>query len=367
MNRRLALGAVLVLAVVAGAYLSAARRTTGPPLDPGSTAADGARGLVELLDRYGDVDVLDRPPGTRYATAVVLRDRFDRDAETDLRAWIEAGGTLLVADPGSTLTPAVTGTVDGLASVSCDIPDLGAVRELPMGDAGLGLEVPADASTCTTVAGDAVVVAQPVGSGRIVSIGGPAPLTNRHLDDGDAAVLAVALLAPETGTSVAFLRPELAAGSGDRSLVDLVGTPVRAALAQLLVAFGIVVLWRSRRLGRPVVEPLPVPIEGSELTDAVGRLLARGRQPAHAAAVLRDRARRDLSGPLGLPLDAPADLVAAAITARTTLEPDEARRAAAAPVTSDVDLVEVAALLVRIREEITHGRVHRDPRPTVDA
>lgn len=367
MNRRVALGALLVLAVVAGAYLSAARRTEGPPLDPTSTAPDGARALVELLDRYGDVDVRDRAPEPGHDTAVLLDDRFDRDAEAALRSWVESGGTLLVADPGSTLTPAMRSSTDGLQQVSCDDPALAEVRQLPMGGAGFALEAPDGAGTCSTPAGAALVVVEDVGAGRIVSLGGPAPLTNRLLDEGDAAVLAVALLAPEAGAQVAFLQPELAVGSGDRSLVDLVGTPVRAALAQLGVAFLVVVLWRARRLGRPVAEPQPVQIESAELTVAVGRMLARSRQPGRAAAILRDRARRDLSARLGLPLDAPADLVVDAITARSTLEPAEARRAATGPVTSDDDLVEVASLLVRIREEITHGTAPREHRPTVDA
>jgi len=361
MSRRVALGALLVLAVLVGAYLSAARRTTGPPLDPGSTAGDGARALVELLDRYGEVDVLDRAPDRRHATAVVLQDRFDREAEDDLRAWVEAGGTLVVADPGSTFTPAVTSSLEGIQQVRCDVPGLDAVRALPVGGAGLALDPPPGATTCRTAAGAAVVVAEQVGAGRIVSLGGAAPFTNRLLDEGDAAVLAVALLVPEPGARTAFLRPELAVGAGDRSLVELVGTPVRAALAQLAVAFLVLALWRARRLGRPVAEAQPVRIESAELTDAVGRLLARSRHAGRAAAVLRDRARRDLSGRLGLDLDAPSDLVVEVIAARTSLTPAEAERAAVAPVTSDADLVEVAALLARIREEITHG--HAPPPP----
>jgi hypothetical protein len=52
-NRRVVFGVLLVAAVLVGAYFSAARRTEGPPLDPRSTALDGARALVELVDRFG--------------------------------------------------------------------------------------------------------------------------------------------------------------------------------------------------------------------------------------------------------------------------------------------------------------------------
>ena len=74
-----------------------------------------------------------------------------------------------------------------------------------------------------------------------------------------------------------------------------------------------------------------------------------------------DRARRDLSGPLGLPLDAPASVVVDALVARTSLGPEDAHRAALAPVTTDDELVAVAALLARAREEITRGT--RDHQP----
>lgn len=357
MSRRVWFGVLLVAAVLLGAYLSAARRTEGPPLDPRSTSADGARAVVELVSRFGTMDVLDSVPTDGIDTALVLQDRFDRDAEAQLRSWVEDGGTLVVADPGSTFTPPVVGTSDGEVAVACDGADLAGVGALETGD-GLLLDAAGASATCTATGdgGGALVVVEDLGAGRIVSVGGPDPFTNRHLDEADNAVLAVALLVPEAGARSAFLRPGIAVGTGDRGLVDLVGTPVRAALAQLAVAFVLAALWRGRRLGRPVPEPQPVRVEAAELTEAVGRLLGRSRRPARAAAVLRDRARRDLSPVLGVTLDAPVDLVVDAVAARTTLTPDEARRATAAPVTDDADLVEVATLLARIREETTHGR-----------
>jgi hypothetical protein len=359
-NRRVAFGALLVLAVVLGAYLSAARRTDGPPLDPRSTSAEGARGLVELLDRFGEVEVLDEVPSARHATAVVLQDRFDRGAEDRLRRWVEAGGTLVVADPGSTFTPPVAGTADGEVAVDCDLAGLGAVTALSVED-GLRYEVTGGAGTCTlTDGGDgALAIAEVVGDGIVVSVGGPSAFTNEHLDEADNAVLAVRLLVAQDGTRTAFLRPSLAVGGGEATLVDLVDTPVRAALVQLAIAFTLFALWRARRLGRPVPEPQPVQVESAELTAAVARLLSRSRAPGRAAAVLRDRARRQLSAPLGLPLDAPADLVVATLVARTSLDEAQAHRAAIAPVATDEDLVEVAALLARIREEITRGTPDR--------
>ena len=358
MSRRIAFGALLVAAVLVGAYLTAARQTQGPPLDPTSTAPDGAKAVVELVDALAAMEVRDEVPDAGIDTALVLQDRFDRDAEQALLAWVRAGGTLVVADAGSTTTPPVVGAATGQVDVDCagDVPPgLGAAQRLEVGD-GLLLEVPTGAASCGPSGDGAFVVVEPQGAGRIVAVGGPDAFTNRNLDEADNAVLAAALLAPDAGSRSAFLRPSLLVGSGDRSLVDLVDTPVRAALAQLVVAFLVAALWRGRRLGRPVAEPQPVPIESSELTQAVARLLGRADRPGRAAAVLRDRARRDLSGPLGIPLDASGDAVVDAITRRTGLTDAEARRAALDPVTSDDDLVAVAALLTQIRKDTTHGR-----------
>lgn len=353
-RRRIAFAALLALAVLVGAWLTAARRAEGPPLDPRSTAPDGARGVVELIDAFGEIAVVDGLPGPDVDTALVLEDRFGRDDAGALRRWVGRGHTLVVADPGSTFTPAVAGAVDGEVEVACAVRGTGAVGRLDVGD-GLRYEVPDGAAACTAAAG-AVVVSEPLGAGRVISIGGTDLLTNRLLDDADNAVLATSLLLPTDGSSVALLRPPVAVGAGDQGLVDLVGTPVRAAIAQLVVAFLLAAAWRARRLGRPVAEPQQVQIESSELTLAVGRLLTRARRPGRAAAVLRDRARRDLSGPLGLPLDAPADLVVAVLAERGGLTHDEAHRAAIAPVTSDEELVAVATLLARLREETSHGR-----------
>ena len=342
----------LVAVVVLGAYLGAARRTTGPPLDPRSTTADGTRGLVELVRTLGgSIEVVEGAPGDATGQAVLLEDRLPRAQADELTAWVEAGGQLVVADPTSLFTPAVAGAAVDTLRGSCALGGLTDVEVLDVGVSRF-YDVPSGVDACFLDDGSgAFVVVEARGAGTVVSIGGPDLFTNRLLDEADNAVLAAALLVGDRPT--AFVRPGLP-GGGERGLVDLVDTPVRAALAQLLIAFFVLVAWRSRRLGRPIEEPQLVAIEGSELTRAVGRLLAANRRPDRAAALLRDRARRDLSAPLGLALDATVDEVVAALSARTTMGADDVHRAVAGSVTTDTDLVEVARLLARIRQEMTH-------------
>ena len=349
---------LIALAVVATAYIGAVRNSDGPPLDPESTQPDGAKALVELVGRLGgDIEVLEGAPGATIDAAVLLEDELPRQQADAVERWIRAGGTLVVADPNSLFTPPVGEVANDELRGGCDVPALVGVETLDVGTS-LGYDVPVGGRACfSTAPGEAFVVVEALGDGTVVSLGGPAVFTNALLDEADNAVLAGSLLGG-ADRRTAFLRPTLV-GGGDRTLVDLVDTPVRAALAQLVVVFLVVALWRGRRLGQPVDEPQPVQVQGSELTRAVARLLRNNRRPERAAAILRDRARHQLSGPLGLPLDAPVDVVVSAIVARTGLDDPEVRRAVAGEVASDAEFVDVAHLLSRIREELTHDRSAR--------
>lgn len=355
MRRRAAFVVAVLLLVVAAAYLTAARRTVGPPLDPASTSPDGMRALVTLLDRYAaSVEVIDGIPGPEVDTAVLVRFRGDRDAASDLRAWVRGGGTLFVLDPGAGLTPPLAGAVDGEVTGGCPGRLFEGVDALDLGEARR-LVAPPRSTACFGGPDGAALVVQPDGEGSVVSVGGPQALTNAFLGEADNAVLAVRVLAPTPDTRTAFLRPAVA-GSGDRGLLDLVDTPVWAAVAQLALAFGVLVAHRARRLGRPIEDRQLVEIDSSELTTALGRLLEQNRRPDRAAAHLRDAARRELSAPLGLDLDSSVQVVVDVLAQRTSLRPDEVRRAVAVPVTTDDDLVVVAALLTRIRQEVLHDR-----------
>jgi hypothetical protein len=202
----------------------------------------------------------------------------------------------------------------------------------------------------------AFLVSAPVGRGRVVQLGGAGGFINSRLGQVDNGLLAVTLLAPRQDSRVAVLQP-VVAGDGDRSLTDLVGPRVKLALLQLAIAFGLVVLWRARRLGRPVLEDQPVQIAGSELVAAVGNLLQRARGRPHAAALLRDDLRRTLTDRLGLPPDAPPRAVADVAAARTGIAADRVDAALEGPSpASEEDLVVLAQTVEAIRQEVTRAR-----------
>jgi hypothetical protein len=167
-------------------------------------------------------------------------------------------------------------------------------------------------------------------------------------------VLLASLLAPSPGGGqVWVLRPPLP-GGGTAGLGDLVAPRVRLALWQLAVAFVVLALWRARRLGRPVAEPQPVQVPGSELVVAVGNLLQRARGRGQAAGLLSDDLRRSLAERLGLPPSTPADQVADAAAQRTGIGRERVLRALAPPAPRDeAELVALSQAVDAVRREVT--------------
>jgi hypothetical protein len=369
-NRRAAPFVLLALGIVVLGLVARDGRQSGDPLDPRSTDPLGARGLVLLLERFGaEVRIAGGVP-PEGAVAVLLEDRLNEPETDRLEDWVEAGGTLVVADPVSSFVPALGRSSEGLFDVGDDDEDDGGIApgcglEALAGvgaidvSAPAGYRVPPRSTGCFSVPGGSYLVATPSGEGTIVALGGAGPLVNERLDAADNAVLAVALMAPNgagAGDRVVFVEPSVA-GSGDRSLAELVSRRVKDGIWQLLVAFAVFALWRARRLGRPVLELQPVQIAGSELVVAVGNLLQQGRRREAAASMLRSDLRRTLSERLGVPLDAPPSAFAAAAAARTGADPAVVEAALAAdPPRDDDALVALARSIESLRNEVAHAR-----------
>jgi hypothetical protein len=347
-----ALAALVVLVLLVGAPSEGGR-----PFDPRSTSPDGAKGLVLVLERLG-AEVRTATTAGEAGAAVVLDDRLDEGQRDELLDWVAGGGTLVVADPASPLTPVVDDVVDGSRPQgACDVAALAAVGTVDVGDA-VAYDVPSEAEGSCFGDGDAAfVVVQARGDGTLVSIGGADALLNERLDEADNAVLAAALLAPSPGTVVSIVEAAPTVGEGEETLLDLVSPGAKRAVLQLAVAFVLYALWRARRLGRPVEESQPVDIAGSELVDAVGQLLHQRRDPQRAAAVLQRDIRRRAAGLVGLPPDAPTTALGDALASRAGVDRDDVHAVLSAQaITDDRQLVELAERLDAIRQEVTHGQ-----------
>jgi hypothetical protein len=377
---------VIGVAVVAVVMLAVLRARPGSaPFDPESGRPDGTRGLVLLLRQQRvTVDVIHQPPTAGDAARVlVLEDRLDDGQRTDLEAWVRAGGVVVVADPSSPLvgsppTNALRGDVppDGLDARSqanllagtCTIDALDALRGVFVRD-GVVYDVASTTARCfdDDVHG-AFAFTRPLGDGVIVALGDNALFTNALLRYADNGPLATALLAPQPGGSVHVLvgrGPSNAPadiGSGDETLADLVRPGVWMALVQLALAFVVFAIARGIRPGRPVDEPTPVPVEGSELVAATGQLMQRAHHASRAGWILRAETYRQLCAELGVaPTTSIADLDALAAR-RSLTAPGEVAAALDHDVATASQLVALSNRLADLRTRTdSSGAAPPDP------
>src|SRR5438477_11875931 len=99
---------ILVAAGIAAAVAIAGGggNDTGRAYDPTSTSASGTKALVDSL-RALDVDVtVDAgAPTPRTTATLVLVDGMNDAQRRAISSWVDAGGTLVVADSNSPLNP----------------------------------------------------------------------------------------------------------------------------------------------------------------------------------------------------------------------------------------------------------------------
>ena len=321
-------GPLVALALAAAVFsaIAAAQPPSGLPLDPRSPDASGTKALTLILERVGaEVELLATPDDLDVDTLLILVDNLDQAGADRVEAFTRGGGTAVVLDYsgllGADLRPA--GSVSGpllqpALSGGCDVPALADVERIRPGSAPLFV-IPKGATGCFGADNTAWLIIRDAGAGTLVTTGGPSFVANALIGEQDNAVLAAALLAPTPGTRVGILEPSFAppGGAGTRSLGDLIPDRVVGVGLQLLVAFLVVVAWRARRHGKPVGEPQPVQLAGSEIVVATGNLFQRTGATERAVELLRSDLRRSLAHQLGLPLDLPPEDVAAIAAQRT--------------------------------------------------
>lgn len=120
--------------------------------------------------------------------------------------------------------------------------------------------------------------------------------------------------------------------------------PMIAVLAAATVAL---MLWRGRRLGRLVREPLPVVVPAQETTNARGRLYRKAKDTDRAGRALREATRTRVAAYLGNP-----DVVRAAATQTGRPEQEIATLLLDGHVASDAELVHLANELTTLERQV---------------
>ncbi|CAM3576006.1 DUF4350 domain-containing protein [Occultella aeris] len=356
--------AVVVLILAAVALGRGGQSRSDIPLAPNNPAPEGARAAAQILGEHGvDVTLATRTSAVLAQDAadttlvIVGADELNSDQMTALAdtqadvvllglgyasfedlTWavqVESGGTQAARSAECTDPDAeAAGTIDtagpgisGLSRVEICFPfedGAGAYavwqeegrtwRALPNGfpasNEGLALE------------GNAALVLRALGQHEQLLWYVPDPNDPFTLDDGGAT-------APQT-----FFLPD-------------------AVVYQLLVVALAVVIWRGRRLGRVVVEPLPVVVRAAETTRGRGRLYRRAGAHAHAGAALRAGTLARVGARIGLPTSANPDQVIDSLVRATGRSPDELEHLLyGPPPTDDASLVALTQALDTMESEV---------------
>ncbi|WP_375487186.1 DUF4350 domain-containing protein [uncultured Jatrophihabitans sp.] len=348
--------AVVVVAAIA---LAALAGTPGRSLDPRSASPDGSRALARVLADYGTRVIRTSDLDTaRAATGTVLVTSPDDYSDAQLRRLTRAP-RLVALRPGTRATTALLPGASPDPETDPDTqPGCGAT-----GAAAAGVvDLPGDAlvydlgGTGTSCYGGAVVQ-----RGSTVLLGSRELLRNDRLTREGVAALDVNLLsADRTSTTLVWLLPGAdAGGSGPASVWDLFPDGVHRAFWWLLLVGVLVVLWRARRLGGVVREPLPVVVRAAELVEGHGRLYERAAARDRAADTLRAATTARLVRRLALPRGSSPQQVTAALAPRVQRNPADVWAVLAGAVPADdAGLVRLAADLDALEAAVDDTRGH---------
>jgi Domain of unknown function (DUF4350) len=356
-----ALVAVILLGGVVIALLQPATTSTRL-LDPRNLGGDGTHALAALLARRGT-----RVTAAGTVAAALAKARPAHSAVIVTDPGLLTGGSLarLAASPADLLIVApsrgVLGTLAPGISLAGRIPV--ASRRPVCGWPGARLAGTADtggvllnssvqgAWLCYPGTGHPSLVRY-AQHGRIITVlGTGAPLTNGYLAAAGNAALALNLLAADS--HVIWLLPAPVVPAAGSTVPSLVPGAMYLVLAELAIAALLAALWRMRRFGPLVAEPLPVVVRASETVEGHGRLYRSRRARGRAAAALRTATLARITPRTGLPPGTPPEAVCQDLAGRTGRTVGEIRDMLFGPEPADDSgLVRLAADLDMLEGQV---------------
>jgi hypothetical protein len=361
---------VLVAMAMALTLLDRGGRGNTDDLDPANSRSAGAKALARVLGDHG-------------VKVTVVRSQRDLLEET-----VDATSTVVITHPlrlsARTARIALTHAASAASVVLLD-PDPEVIRGmgLPVGSHLTDLSSPAAACTGTGLGqdfrlagagrayttasgagattcfpdkldGGGAMVSLPGTAGRppVVLLGDDTLISNDTILDSDNAAIALSLLG-QSGHLIWYV-PSLAditASEGTSRSIAPVWFQPGVALAASAIVF--LSLWRGRRLGRLVTEPLPVIVRAAETTESRGRMYRKSRDRTRALTVLRLATRKRLTAYLGLSSRSSVSAVAAAAAAVSGRHyQDVLDLLTPSAVHDDSSLLELANTLAELEKEV---------------
>jgi len=362
----------LLLAVtMAITLLKPAGKGNTDDLDPANPGFLGAQGLAHVLSDHGvgvtvvrtQRELLDQT--VDGATTVVVTGTYRLSGRTARAALDHAGSaaSLVLLDPDPEVTRGMDLPVDShltdLTNVTaaCTGTEVGEGYRLASADRAYKTNTSAKAATTcfpdkSDGGGAMVILPGTLGRPPVTLLGDESLITNGAILDSDNAAIALHLLG-HTDRLIWYV-PSLAdidaADSTSRSIAPAWFQP---GLALAISAVVFLCLWRGRRLGRLVTEPLPVIVRAVETTESRGRMYRKSRDRTRALAVLQLATRRRLAAYLGLSPSSAISNVAAAAAAVSGRNYQDVLDLLNSPAAhEDSSLLELANTLAALEKEV---------------
>ena len=332
----LLLAAGLFAAAVVVVVQRSAHRGAG--LDPENPGREGAQALARVLDDHGvsvrvargQAALLDGPdPDARTTVVVTSAGQLSQATAGTLLDRARGARRLVVVEPNPFVLTALRLPVAtaGGPSPAAGVDAACALEGLSSGDTITpdGRSYASSASgavECFGFGQAAALVALPATADRpeVVVLGDGAILRNGEITRLDNAGVAVRMLG--RGDHLVWYVPSIL----DASDLDTTATSEAPKAVGPLVFLSVLallalMLWRGRRFGPLVTEPLPAVVKAIETTQSRGRLYRKARDTGRAGQALRDRSTRRLATYLGLPPSSTGAAVAAAAAAAAHRDP----------------------------------------------
>ena len=362
---------VLLVATLAMTLLSPAGHGNTDDLDPVNPGYSGAQGLAHVLSEHGVVvtvvrsqrELLDETVvGT---STVVITPTLRLSVRTARAALAHAApaASVILLDPDPEVTKGMGLPVDShlanLSELTAACTGAGVQAGFRLAQAGRAYTATGSDPGATTCfpdkrGGGGAMVSLPGAAGRppVILLGDDSLISNGTILDSDNAAIALHLFG-RTDQLIWYV-PSLAdvapSESSSRSITPLWFGPGLAVTTSAVV---FLCLWRGRRLGRLVTEPLPVIVRAVETTESRGRMYRKSRDRTRALAVLQLATRRRLTAYLGLSASSAVSGVAAAAAAVSGRGyHDVLDLLSSSAVHDDSSLLELANNLIALEKEV---------------
>lgn len=273
-----------------------------------------------------------------------------------------------LTDEISTSMYVVGGGATGAIDASC--PDQAASRAATISTLGWRVtNVPDDAATCfEDEAGAVMVTVERPGKGDVTIIADHTIVTNDRVDEvGNASLVLQAIGKQERAvwyvgsvfdsSTLSWSSPS--GGSGGAPVDSVTARPdflppgTGSALYALGVAIAALALWKGRRFGALVTEPLPVVIKASEATLGRARLYRAARATGRSAAALRAVAATRMAKRIGVSRAATAEQLVAAVAAASGRQARDVHHILYGPLpTTEAEMLDLIDAIDTLESEV---------------